>query len=220
MAVVRTVLPRKGIIEPQHGSNYEADMDTNWQIIDSLLQDANDVQNAVTAAGTVAAWLKDRGVSGVISGFALATSANLIPGLSAGVLYAQGARSAPSTPAPGSAPASSTSFLWWNSITGFYFNLTGVAAVTGDAYLGSVTTDPTHVIAVTNATQIYGRLAVTASAPGNFSINHYLGRAPLGAMIYMTSGGALWFQAGAMFDASNLYLTASDVGITASIQVW
>lgn len=220
MAVVRTVLPRKGIIEPQHGSNYETDMDTNWQIIDSLLQDANDVQNSVTAAGTIAAWLKDRGISGVISGFTLATSANLIPGLSAGVLYAQGARSAPTTPAPGSAPASSTSFLWWNSITGFYFNLTGIPAMTGDAFLGSVTTDPTHVTAVTNATKIYGRLAVTASAPGNFSFNHNLGRAPLGAMIYMTSGGALWFQPGTMFDASNLYLTASDVGITASIQVW
>jgi hypothetical protein len=220
MAIVRTVLPRKGIIEPQHGSNYETDMDTNWQIIDSLLQDANDVQNAVTAGGTIAAWLKDRGISGVISGFTLATSANLIPSLSAGILYAQGARSAPTTPAPGIAPASSTSFLWWNSITGFYFNLTGIPAVTGDAFLGSVTTDPTHVTAVTNATKIYGRLAVTASAAGNFSVVHKLGRAPQGAMIYMTSGGALWFQAGIMFDASNLYLTASDVGITASIQVW
>ena len=37
MAVVRTILPRKGLIEPQHGDNYEADVDTNWQIIDSLL---------------------------------------------------------------------------------------------------------------------------------------------------------------------------------------
>lgn len=220
MAVVRTVLPRKGIIEPQHGSNYEADMDTNWQIIDSLLQDANDVQNAVTAAGTVAAWLKDRGISGVISGFALTPSTNLIPGLSAGVLYAQGARSAPATPAPGSAPASSTSFLWWNSITGFYFDLTGTPAVAGDAFLGSVTTDPTHVTAVTNATKVYGQLAVAALAAGNFSVIHNLGRTPVGAMIYMTSGGALWFQPGIMFDASNLYLTASDVGITASVQVW
>ena len=30
MAVVRTVLPRKGIIQPQHGDNYEADLDANW----------------------------------------------------------------------------------------------------------------------------------------------------------------------------------------------
>jgi hypothetical protein len=67
MAVVRTVLPRKGIIEPQHGSNYEADLDANWLTIDSLLQDANDVQNAIIAAGTVEAWLMDTGLSGVVS---------------------------------------------------------------------------------------------------------------------------------------------------------
>lgn len=220
MAVVRTVLPRKGIIEPQHGSNYELDVDTNWQIIDSLLQDANDVQNAVIAAGTVAAWLNDSGLSGIVSGFTLSTSANLTPGLSPGVLYAQGARFAPVAPAPGAAPANSASFLWFNSATGFYFNLTGAPATVGDAYLGSLTTDSTHVIAVTGATKINGRLAVTALAAGNFSLVHKLGRLPLGAMIYMTSGGAFWFQPATLFDATNLYLTASDAGVTASIQVW
>lgn len=34
MAVNRTVLPRKGIIQPKHGDNYEADLDANWQLID------------------------------------------------------------------------------------------------------------------------------------------------------------------------------------------
>ena len=97
MAVVRTVLPRKGIIEPQHGANYETDLDTNWQIIDSLMQDANDVQTAIQAAPTVTAWANDRGISGVVSGFTLATSATLTPGLTMGVLYAQGLRSAPAT---------------------------------------------------------------------------------------------------------------------------
>jgi hypothetical protein len=220
MAVVRTVLPRKGIIEPQHGSNYELDLDTNWQIIDSLLQDATDVQNAVIAAGTVAAWLNDTGQCGVISGLALSTSANLTPGLSAGVLYAQGARFAPSNPAPGAAPSNSTSFLWFNSASGFYFNFTGTPGTTGDAYLGSLTTDSTHVTAVTAATKINGRVAVTAGAPGNFTLVHKLGRTPQGAIIYMTSGGALWFQPAALFDATNLYLTASDAGISANIQVW
>ena len=28
MAIVRTVLPRKGIIQPRHGDSYEADLDT------------------------------------------------------------------------------------------------------------------------------------------------------------------------------------------------
>lgn len=220
MAVVRTVLPRKGIIEPQHGSNYELDVDTNWQIIDSLLQDATDVQNAVMAAGTVAAWLNDTGLCGVVSGLTLSTSANLTPGLSAGVLYAQGARFASATPAPGPAPANATSFLWFNSASGFYFNFTGTPGAAGDAYLGSVTSDSTHVTAVMNATKINGRLAITAGAAGKFSLIHKLGRTPLGAVIYMTSGGALWFQLPTLFDATNLYLTASDAGITASIQVW
>ena len=49
MAVVRTVLPRKGIIQPQHGDNYEADLDANWLTIDSSLQDAADVQAEVLA---------------------------------------------------------------------------------------------------------------------------------------------------------------------------
>jgi len=220
MAVVRTVLPRKGIIEPQHGSNYETDMDSNWLIIDTLLQDANDVQNAMMAAGTVAAWLKDTGISGVVSGFTLSTSANLTPGLSSGVLYAQGARWAPLAPAPGAAPANCTSYLWWDSSTGFSFNLTGTAPVSGDAYLGSVTTDASHVVAVAGATKIHWRLAVTTATPGNFSLIHNLGRVPLGAMIYMTSGGQIWFQATSMFDGTNLFLVASVAGLTASIEVW
>ena len=220
MAVVRTVLPRKGIIEPQHGSNYEADLDANWLTIDTLLQDANDVQNAIIAAGTVAAWLTDTGLSGVVSGFTLGTSANLTPDLSTGVLYAQGTRWAPLAPAPGAAPANCTSYLWWDPSSGFSFNLTGTPPMSGDAYLGSVTTDASHVIAVAGATKIHGRLTVTIATPGNFSLPHKLGRVPLGATIYMTSGGQIWFQAPTMFDGTNLYLVASDAGLTASIEVW
>jgi hypothetical protein len=118
MAIVRTILPRKGIIQPKHGDNYETDLDTNWSLIDSLLQDGSDVQAAVLAAGTVEAWLKDRGISGVVSGFDLATSATLTPGLGVGVLYAQGKRYAPaSAPDPGAAPASSTTAVPADSTT-------------------------------------------------------------------------------------------------------
>ena len=59
MAIVRTILPRKGIIQPKHGDNYETDLDSNWTLIDSLLQDGTDVQAAVLAAGTVEAWLSE-----------------------------------------------------------------------------------------------------------------------------------------------------------------
>ena len=220
MAVVRTILPRIGLIEPQHGDNYEADVDTNWQIIDSLLQTGSDVQAAITAAGTVAAWLQDRGMSGVISGFGLSTSANLTPGLAAGVLYARGLRYAPGAPAPGPAPASSTSYLWYNSVSGFYYNLTGAPATVGDAFVGTVTTDQTHVTTVLKATGLFSRIAVAAPAAGNFSFAHNLGRVPLGALIYLTSGGAIWFQSPTMFDATNLFLAASAAGLTAQVELW
>jgi hypothetical protein len=220
MAVVRTVLPRKGIIQPQHGDNYEADLDTNWLTIDSSLQDAADVQAAVVMAGTVSTWLTDRGISGVISGFDLATSATLVPGLSPGTLYAQGKRYAPSSaPSPGAAPASSTSFVFYNSTTGFYYNLTGNSASNGDAFLGSVTTDSTHVTAVIAATKVFGQIQVMAAAAGNLEWSHNLGRAPLGVLIYMTSGGALWFQP-MKWDQSKLYLVASEAGVSAEVQVW
>jgi hypothetical protein len=220
MAVVRTVLPRKGIIQPQHGDNYEADLDANWLTIDSSLQDATDVQSAVTAAGTVATWLKDRGLSGVVSGFDLGTSATLVPTVAAGVLYAQGNRYAPGTsPSPGAAPAGSTSFVFYNSSTGFYYNLTGLPASAGDAYLGSVTTDTTHVTSVNPATKIFGQVQLTAATAGNFSWTHNLGRAPMGVLIYMTSGGAVWFQS-PKWDQTKLYLVASEAGISAEVQVW
>jgi hypothetical protein len=220
MAVVRTVLPRKGIIEPQHGANYETDLDTNWQIIDSLLQDANDVQTAVQAAPTVAAWVVDRGISGVVSGFTLATSATLAPGLTVGALYAQGLRYAPSAaPTLAAAPASSTSYLFYNSTGGFYYNLTGAASRPGDALIGILVTNSTAVTSVTQATKIWGQLTVAPGVAGNITVPHLLGRAPAGALIQMTSSGAIWFQS-AMYDGTNLYLVASDPTVTAKVQIW
>jgi len=221
MAVVRTVLPRKGIIEPQHGANYETDLDTNWQIIDSLLQDANDVQTALQAAPTVTAWVTDRGISGVVSGFTLATSATLSPGLSAGALYAQGLRYAPSTaPTLAAAPASSTSYLFYNSTGGFYYNLTGAASTPGDALIGIVVANATAVTSVTQATKIWGSLTVAPGVAGNIAVPHLLGRTPRGALIQMTSSGAIWFQSSTMYDGTNLYLVASDPTVTAKVQIW
>jgi hypothetical protein len=221
MAVVRTVLPRKGIIEPQHGANYETDLDTNWQIIDSLLQDASDVQTAIEAAPTVTAWVLDRGISGVVSGFSLATSATLVPGLSAGALYAQGLRYAPtSAPTLAAAPASSTSYVFYNSTGGFYYNLTGVAGTLGDAFIGIVVANATGVTSVTQATKIWGQLSLAPGTAGNFAVPHLLGRTPVGALIQMTSSGAMWFQSSTLYDSTNLYLVASDATVTAKVQIW
>jgi hypothetical protein len=220
MAIIRTVLPRKGIIQPRHGDNYEADIDTNWSLIDSLLQDTSDVSSAVLAAGTVEAWLKDRGVCGVVSGFALSTSASLTPGLTTGVLYAQGKRYAPvAAPNPGPAPASSASYLFYNSAGGFYYNLTGAASTAGDAFLGNVTANAGSVTAVISATRLWGFVPLATSSPGNLTVPHWLGRAPAGAQVIMKSGGAIWFQS-AKWDGANLYLVASSEGLNAEVQLW
>ena len=220
MAVVRTVLPRKGIIQPKHGDNYEADLDQNWSTIDSLLQDAADVQAAVSAAGSAQTLLQDLAWSGMVSGFTLSTSATLTPGLTAGVLYAQGARSAPlSAPSPGPAPASQTSYLLYNSTAGFYYQTSPEAAAAGDALIGRVVTSATAVTAVTNATRLWDFVSVTPAAAGNFTVQHFLGRAPKGALIVMTSGGAIWFQS-TTWDATNLYLVASDASVSAKVQLW
>ncbi len=67
---------------------------------------------------------------------------------------------------------------------------------------------------------IYLQVAVAPSAPGNFTVVHGLGAKPQGAILEMTSGGTIWFQSPAKYDATNLYLVASDPGITGKVLVW
>ena len=221
MAIVRTVLPRKGIIEPQHGENYENDLDTNWQIIDSLLQDANDVQTAIEATSALGPLLTDLGISGVTSGFALSASATLTPGLAVGALYAQGNRYAPTaSPTLPAAPASATNYLWYSSTNGFYYSPNPTPNAVGDALIGQVVTSGTAVTAVTQATKIFGAVALAPAAPGNFTAQHFLGRAPVGVAFLMTSGGAIWFQSPTMYDATNLYLVSSGAGVTGKAVLW
>jgi hypothetical protein len=49
--------------------------------------------------------------------------------------------------------------------------------------------------------------------PGNFTLAHGLGQVPGSVVIMMTSGGIVWFQT-PRYDATNLYLIASDEGLT------
>ncbi len=213
MAVSRTVLPRKGLIQPQHGlTGYEVDQDANWALLDTNVAFISDLLPA------------DLGVNGAVSGFSLSTSGNLTPGLTAGVLYAQGKRYNP-TPAQlaavlGPAPGSQTSYLFYNSASGFYYQASVVVATAGDALIGQVVTSANAVTAVTQATRIYGQVSLAPSGAGNFTAAHLLGRTPLGVLVQMTSGGSIWFQAALMFDATNLYLVASGAGVTGKAQVW
>jgi hypothetical protein len=213
MAVTRTVLPRKGLIQSQHGlTSYEADQDQNWALLDANVAFMSDLPLTP---------FLELGFDGLISGFVLSPSSTLVPGITAGILYAQGAGYAAATaPTLPPAPASQTSYLFYNSVSGFYYQSSAVGANGGDALVGVVTTRASAVIAVQQATPIFGGVGVVSSAPGSFTVPHLLGRVPICAIIQMTSGGAIWFQTPTSYDGVNLYLVASDAGVKGKVIVW
>jgi hypothetical protein len=218
MAIVRTVLPRKGFVQPQHGiTQYESDMDTNLSLLDSNVAFLSDLASVVdTLVG-------DLGLNGVVRGFQLACSNSLYPSITNGILYANGSRYAPTDPTLDPAPANATSYLFYqqeNWPSSYYYRPVLAALNPGDAFLGVIVTSATQVTNVTQATALYGHIPVAPSAPGNFSVPHLLGRSPLGAHIRMTSPGAIWWQSPTDVDGVNLYLVASDFGVTAKVQVW
>jgi hypothetical protein len=59
-------------------------------------------------------------------------------------------------------------------------------------------------------------LAVTAPAPGVFSVPHGLPGIPATIRLLMTSSGQIWTSVPAV-DATNVYLNASDIGVTANV---
>jgi hypothetical protein len=213
MAVTRTILPRKGLVQSQHGlTSYEADQDQNWALLDANVAFMSDLPTSL---------FQPLGCNGLVSGFVLSTSSTLVPGITSGVLFAQGVSYAPaSAPTLGPAPASQTSYFFYNSTNGFYYQASAVGAQAGDALVGIVTTSASTVVAVQQATPIFGAINVAPSAPGNGTVPHLLGRAPLCAVIQMTSGGAIWFQTPTSYDGTNIYFVASDAGITGRVIVW
>lgn len=169
-----------------------------------------DLPVAALLSSTVAAAL---GINGVTAGFTLGMGVNLTPSLIPGVLFAQGVSFAPAqTPAVPPAPASATSYLFYNAKTGFYWQGSAAAATAGDALIGQAVTSANAVTAVTQATKIMGQVALAPSAAGNFTAQHFLGRQPVGVVLQLTSNIAMWFQSPAMYDATNLYLAASAAG--------
>jgi hypothetical protein len=57
-------------------------------------------------------------------------------------------------------------------------------------------------------------VAFSTTAPGNFTLPHNLGVTPQSVIFEYTSDGVVWFQSPVLYDATNLYLVASDTGIT------
>lgn len=210
MAVTRAILQRKGLIQPQHGlTGYEADQDANWAILDANIAFVSDLQ------------FPDLGMNGVVSGFQLSASSTLIPGLTPGVLYAQGRRYAPvAAPILSATPPTAASYLFYSTTSGFYYQSGSVGAATADALIGKIVASATAISQVTAATRLFGYVNVATTGTGNFTVPHLLGRKPVGAIILMTSSGSVWFQSAALFDSTNLYLAGSGTGITAAIQLW
>ncbi|MGH9468773.1 MAG: hypothetical protein ACRD1N_00350 [Terriglobia bacterium] len=208
MAVTRTILPRKGLIQSQHGlTGYEADQDANALLLDSNVAFVSDLL------------FGDLGINGIVSGFTLSTSPSFTPGITTGVLYAQRLRYAPASAPPiPPAAASATSYLFYNSSTGFYWQASAVGAATGDALIGQAVASASAVTAVVQATKIMGRVVLAPSAAGNFSVQHLLGRAPTGMSLLLTSSVAIWFQP-TPYDATNLYLSTAGASTGVAL-VW
>jgi len=218
MAIVRTVLARKGFVQPQHGiTQYESDMDSNMALLDANVAFLSDLASVVdTLVG-------DLGLNGLVSGFQLATSNSLYPSLTNGILYANGSRYAPTEPTLEAAPANATSYLFYqqeNWPNSYYYRNVLAALNPGDAFIGIVITNATQVTNVTQASSLFSQIPVAPTAPGSFAVPHLLGRTPIGAHVRMTSPGAIWWQSPTDMDGVNLYLVASDTGVTAKVQVW
>lgn len=86
------------------------------------------------------------------------------------------------------------------------------ASLTGTAYVWLAFP---HIVVAQTVT-----VPLAPSAPGNFTVAHTLGSNPSLVLIRMKSGGAIWFQNPTGYDASNLYLVASDAGITGDAELW
>ena len=58
------------------------------------------------------------------------------------------------------------------------------------------------------------QVAFTTTAPNLFTLPHNLGVVPGSVIFEFTTGGSVWFQTPIKYDANNLYLVASDAGVS------
>lgn len=263
MAIIRTVLPRKGLVQPQHGlTGYEQDMDGNMSMLDAnvaFMSDLVQSQNALAAtflagpptgigvpptmraiqlsdlplgAIQAASVLGLSGCNGILNGLQLSTSSSLVPGLTGGNASLSGSIVGFGSPIAPAAPASATNYLfahlgigglvayYYQSLpVSLYYTTYGSQTIYNDALLGKVVTSGTAVTAVTPAAVLFSQISVSPAGAGNFTVQHYLGRPPIGAIIRPTSSANIYWQSPTDVDGTNLYLTASGAG-TAKILIF
>jgi len=177
MAITRTVLPRKGLVQPQHGiTQYESDMDANLSILDANVAYMSDLASVVdTLVG-------DIGLNGVVAGSNSPLQTRFIlpdEWRSLCQRLALCARRANT----GAAPANATSYLFYqeeNWPNSYYYRAVPTSLNPGDAFIGIVVANDTQVTGVTQAMTVFGQIPVTPTTPGNFTVPHLLGRVPVG----------------------------------------
>ena len=69
------------------------------------------------------------------------------------------------------------------------------------------------------SSKIKSNVPLTPTYAGNFTVAHGLSTSPSAVVIQMTSNGLIWFQIPS-YDATNLYLVASDDGLTGNAIVF
>jgi hypothetical protein len=67
--------------------------------------------------------------------------------------------------------------------------------------------------------QANATIPFSTTAPGDFTLAHNLGIIPTTVIFQFTDGGTVWFQP-MRYDATNLYLVASDAGVTGVVIIY
>lgn len=147
------------------------------------------------------------GSGGGLSAFSGVITLSLTPGAPGNFTVPHGQSSAPSLVL---IQMNSGGSIWLQRPVSF--DGTNVYLAASDA---GVTGTAICVFAAPSAT-----LSLSPGAPGNFTIAHGQSVAPALVLIQMNSGGAIWLQSPISWDALNLYLTASDAGITGKAYLW
>jgi hypothetical protein len=210
MAVLRTVLSRKGLIQSQHGlTGYEADQDANWLLLDSNVAFTSDLPGSLypLAPGTGLNLLIGAGYAWVAGSLIVYAGGSL-------AMAASATNYVFLNPAASYAPGSNTS--------GFPATSMPLAVVTTTALAISAITDrrTPFMMPAAAASGPAATISLTTAGPGNFTQAHSLGRAPTACLIELTSAGAIWFQTPTKYDVGNVYLVAADTGLTADLKLW
>ncbi len=118
------------------------------------------------------------------------------------------------TPALALIQMTSGGAIWFQTVS---YDATNVYLDSSDLGVSAVVYVWLHMPTITVVTS--AKIQLAPIYPGNFTVAHGLGKSPTLVIIRMSSGGAIWLDT-PPYDATNLYLIASDAGVTGEAEVW